>query len=92
MARRILVGLAILTLSTSAALAAQRAHHYYGHHHYRHPMRAYARVAPPAGPVGPGPGWMGGIKQADYTTYLKNLHDSGYDPKNDYKNGIMRTN
>jgi len=55
-------------------------------------MRAYARVAPPAGPVGPGPGWMGGIKQADYTTYLKNLHDSGYDPKNDYKNGIMRTN
>lgn len=142
MAGRILVGLAILTLSTSAALAAQRAHYYghpahytghatgyhatryYGHptrayfHHpvlgpinaysggpaygglayggpayggpvYGGPMNAYA-MAPYPGPVGPG--WMGGIKQSDYEMYLKNLHDSGYDPKNDYNNGIMRTN
>lgn len=89
MTGRIVVGLAILTLSTSAASAAQQAY-YYGHHYYGHPMRAYARVAPPPAPVGPG--WMGGVKQSDYEMYLKNLHDSGYDPKNDYNNGIMRTN
>ena len=90
MAGRILVGLAILTLSTSAALAAQRAHYYHGHHYYGHPMGAYARMAPPPGPVGPG--WMGGVSQNNYEMYIKNLRDSGYDPRNDYNNGVMRTN
>jgi hypothetical protein len=87
MAGRIVVGLAILTLSTSAALAAHRAYH-----SYYHPMNAYARMGPPPGSVGAPPApWMGGISSKDHEMYLKNLHDSGYNPKNDYVNGIMRT-
>jgi hypothetical protein len=36
-------------------------------------------------------GW-GGVNNSDYTTYMKNLHDSGYNPKNNYdSNGILRT-
>lgn len=36
-----------------------------------------------AGNYQPGPGW-GGVSSKDYDTYIKNLHDSGYDPKNDF--------
>lgn len=85
MIEKLLVGLAILALSTSAALAAHRAH-------YRHPMNAYARVvAPPPAAGAPPAAWMGGVSSSDRETYLKNLHDSGYDPRNDYANGLMRT-
>jgi hypothetical protein len=80
MCRSIVVGLAVLALSTSAALAAHRVHH--------HAMNASAPAA-----ANPPPAiWMGGIKSSDHVTYLRNLHDSGYDPKNDYKNGLIRTN
>ena len=50
---------------------------------------AYASMgAPPVGPVG----WQGGMNSSDYTNYMRNLHDSGYDPKNDYNsNGIIST-
>lgn len=48
---------------------------------YAYPMNAYAMSPPPAAV---GPGWMGGIKQSDYDLYMKNLHDSGYNPKDDY--------
>ena len=27
---------------------------------------------------------FGGVSSKDHDTYMKNLHDSGYDPKNDY--------
>jgi hypothetical protein len=69
MTKGLLVSLAILTLSTSAALAAQRTHH-------RDAMNAFAAV--PASPVG----WIGGVSSSDHTMYLRNLHDSGYNPKN----------
>ena len=64
MRRSILVGLslAILTVSTSAGLAARR-------HHHRH----YQMVNPAVGASG-----------SDYAQYMKNLRDSGYDPKKDY--------
>jgi hypothetical protein len=71
MTKGLLVSLAILTLSTSAALAAHRTHHH-------HAMNA--SVATPAPPVG----WMGPMNSGDHTMYLKNLHDSGYDPKNNF--------
>jgi hypothetical protein len=79
MTRSILISLAVLTLSTSAALAAQRIHH-------RHAMNANASVA--ASPVV----WTGGVSSSDHATYVKNLHDSGYDPKNNFNaNGILKT-
>ncbi|CUU19723.1 hypothetical protein CDS [Bradyrhizobium sp.] len=28
-------------------------------------------------------GWAGGMNANDHAMYLKNLHDSGYNPKND---------
>jgi hypothetical protein len=71
MTKGLLVSLAILTLSTSAALAAHRTHH-------RDAMNASAAV--PAPPVG----WTGGVSSSDHTMHLRNLHDSGYSPKNDF--------
>lgn len=81
MCRSIVVGIAILALSTSAALAAHRTHH--------HVMKVSA-AAPAASP--PPAIWMGGMNSNDHATYLKNLRDSGYNPKNDYKDGLIRTN
>ena len=72
MTRSIVVGLAILTLSTSAALAVHRTHHH-------HAMNANA-----AAPATPAPPMMGGVNSNDHATYMKNLHDSGYNPKNDF--------
>ena len=77
MAKSILI-VAILVLSTSAALAAHRTHH-------RHVTNAYVGV--PASPAAP----MGGMSSGNQTQYMKNLHNSGYDPKNDYKNGLLVT-
>jgi hypothetical protein len=80
MTRNIVVSLAILALSTSAALAAQRTLHH-------HAMNAYA-----AAPAAPHPAMsIGGVSSSDHATYLRNLHDSGYNPKNDYVNGVIRT-
>ena len=79
MAKSIITITIILALSTSAALPAHRTHH-------RHVTNAYAGV--PASPVAP----MGGMSSGDQTQYMKNLHDSGYNKKNDYdKNGILIT-
>jgi hypothetical protein len=57
MTKGLLVSLAILTLSTSAALAARRTHH-------RDAMNAFAAV--PAPPVG----WTGGVSSSDHTMHL----------------------
>ena len=79
MTKRILVGLAVLTLSTSAALAAHPTHH-------RHAMNARASVAAP--PVD----GMAGMNSSDHATYIRNLHESGYDPKNNFDSkGILKT-
>ena len=73
MTRSIVVGLAILTLSTSAALAVHRTHPH-------HAMNANATA-----PATPAPSmWTGGVSSSDHATYMKNLHDSGYNPKNDF--------
>jgi hypothetical protein len=79
MTRSILISLAVLTLSTSAALAAHRTHH-------RHAMNAYPSVG--ASPVVS----TGGVTSSDHAMYLQNLHDSGYDPKNNFDaKGILKT-
>jgi hypothetical protein len=99
MTRSILISLAILTLSTSVALAAQRTHH----------SRAvkpnastaamnpspYARPMYPNAFAGGGPSpvvWLGGVSSSDRDQYVKNQRDSGYDRKKDFNpNGTVRT-
>jgi hypothetical protein len=91
MKKSILVSLAILTLSTSSALAWT--HHSRAMHHpkasaaatnpnpYARPMNANA-FAPVGAP---------GVSSKDHDMYMKNLHDSGYDPKNDFAGGKIKT-
>jgi hypothetical protein len=82
MTKSILVSLAILTLSTSAALAAHRTHH---RHAIRPAMNASAGVG--ASPVV----WTGGVSSSDHALYIRNLHDSRYDPKNNFNaNGNVK--
>jgi hypothetical protein len=79
MTKSILVSLAILTLSTSVALAAHRTHH-------RHAMNAYAATGAPAG-AGTGGSpvvWTGGVSNSNHTMYMQNLRESGYDPKKNF--------
>ncbi len=62
--KKILIGLAVLAVSTSGALAAK-------HHHAMKPKAAAAAPAPAA------PMMMGGVSAADKAMYKKNMHDSG---------------
>jgi hypothetical protein len=37
-------------------------------------------------------GWWGGGNSNDRAMYIKNLHDAGYDPKNNFNaNGTIKT-
>lgn len=81
MNKSILVSLAILTLSTSVALAAQRTHHSRAmkHSHAVKP-NASAAATNPTG-VGPSPVGWGGVSSGDRDMYARNQHDSGLDKK-----------
>jgi hypothetical protein len=96
---KILVSLAILTLSTSVALAAQRTHQ-------SRAMKPNASAAatnpnPFARPMNPnafagmGPSPVvgpGGVSSSDRDLHMRNLRDSGYDKKKDFNpNGTIRT-
>ena len=72
MVKSILVSLAVLTLATSAALAAQRAHN-------RQPMNAFASVPAFTPVVGPA-----SVSSSDRALHMRNRRDSGYDSKNDF--------
>ena len=98
MNKSILVSLAILTLSTSAALAAHRTHHRAVNPNasaaatnpspYGSRLNANAFAGTGASPAG----WWGGGNNNDRAMYLKNLHDAGYDPKNNFNaNGTIKT-
>ncbi|WP_210165373.1 hypothetical protein [Bradyrhizobium sp. URHD0069] len=96
---KILVSLAILTLSTSVALAAQRTHH----SRATKPNVSAAAMNPnpsarPMNPnafggVGPSPFvGPGGVSSSDRDMHMRNLRDSGYDKKKDFNsNGTIRT-
>jgi hypothetical protein len=90
MTRSILISLAILTLSTSVALAAQRTHH----SRAVKPNASTAAMNPNAF-AGGGPSpvvWPGSVSSSDRDQYGKNLRDSGYDRKKDFNpNGTVRT-
>jgi hypothetical protein len=90
MTKSILVSLAILTLSTSVALAAQRTQS-----RAMKPSASAAATTPtpfarPAAPnafarMGPSPVvWQGGVSSGDRDLYFRNLRDSGYDKKKDF--------
>ena len=69
-----LISLAVLTLSTSAALAATHPNH------HRNAMNAHARMgAPPPPVIG-----TAGASSGNHAKYMQNLHDSGYNPKSDF--------
>ncbi|WP_407174507.1 hypothetical protein [Bradyrhizobium sp. STM 3562] len=86
------LAITILALSTSAALAAYRTHHHYRPAmSYHRAMGAYGAVGAP-GMGAPPPATMGGVSNSDYTMYMRNLHDSGYNPKNNFNdNGTIKT-
>ena len=85
MNKSILVSLAILTLSTSVALAAQRTHH----SRATKPNASAAAINPNPRPtnanafarVGPSPVVWGGVSSGDRDMYARNQHDSGLDKK-----------
>jgi hypothetical protein len=78
MTRSILISLAILTLSTSVALA--RTHHSRA---MTPNASAAATTSNAFGGAGPSPAvWQGGVSSSDRDMYFRNLHDSGYNPKN----------
>ena len=80
MIKSTLVTLAILTLSASAALAAHRTHH------QSNAMNAFAGAG--ASPVVS----TGGVSSSDRATYIRNLHDAGYDPKKNFDaKGMLKT-
>jgi hypothetical protein len=55
---------------------------------YGRPMNANAFGGPGVSPVG----WWGGVNSNDRALYIKNLHDAGYDPKNNFNaNGNIST-
>jgi hypothetical protein len=98
MTKSILVSLAILTLSTSVALAAQRTQSramkpsasaaVTNPNPYARPMapNAFARMGP-SPVISPG-----GVNSGDRDMHFRNLRDSGYDKKKDFNpNGTIRT-
>ena len=74
MAKSLLAIIAILTLSTFGALAAQRTHH-------RHSSPA---LLPSEGSRGLNAYAVGPGNSNDSAMYIKNLRDSGYNPKNNF--------
>jgi hypothetical protein len=93
MNKNILVGLAILAASTSAASAWTH------HHRAAHPAASTAATTPNRstgamnayGAMGAPPAATPGVSSKEHSERMKSLHDSGYDPKKDLTpNGTMR--
>ena len=76
MAKSILAIITILALSTSGALAAQRTHH---HHASSALLSSKGSRGLNAYAADPG-------NSNDSAVYIKNLGDSGYNPKNSFDN------
>ncbi len=95
MNKTVLVGVAILTLTTSAASALTHRTHHSRTMKPNTPAVAMSR-SPYAGPrayaaAGAPPAAMPGMSSKNQEMYMKNLHDSGYNPKNDFnKDGTIR--
>jgi hypothetical protein len=80
-----ILAITILALTTSGALAA---HH--RHHHQAMNASPVVGALPPIGAPSPVI-WPGAVSSSDHADYVKNLRESGYNPKNDYNtNGTIK--
>ena len=87
------VGAGAAAVGTAAAVAATSPNWGWGGDPYRTGTGYYAGGPYYGGPVrgaraayyggSPSPAW-GGVSSSDHATYMKNLHDSGYNPKNNF--------
>jgi hypothetical protein len=77
MAKCILVGLAVLTFATSAALAATDETNTTATTTAHHRRAAKPAAAAPASPVAAASPSFWGVSAADHELYIKNQHDSG---------------
>ena len=85
MTKLIVITIAVASLSTTA-LAGTRAA---GHKTHRQAVMAVDAGAGP-GLLNANTGFNGNGNASDRAMYLRNLRDSGYDPKNDYNsNGLL---
>jgi hypothetical protein len=81
-----ILAITILALTTPGAMAAH-------HRHHHQAMNASPVVDAPA-PIGaPSPViWPGAVSSSDHADHVKNLRESGYNPKNDFNtNGTVKT-
>jgi len=77
-----ILAITILALTTSGALAA---HH--RHHHQAMNASPVVGAPPPPSPVI----WPGAVSSSDHADYVKNLRESGYNPKSDFNtNGTIK--
>jgi hypothetical protein len=79
---RVLILAAAATLVvTGAAMARESVHHHVTHHHYHNATAPVAEGSAPADTL------------SAHDTYMKNLHDSGYNPHGDHDTyGNMKQN
>ena len=77
-----ILAITILALTTSGASAAH-------HRHHHQAMNASPVVG---APLPPSPViWPGAVSSSDHADYVKNLRESGYNPKNDFNtNGTVK--
>jgi hypothetical protein len=83
-----ILAITILALTTSGALAAHR-----HHHQAMNAMNASSVVGAAPSLIGaPSPDiWPGAVSSSNHADYVKNLRESGYNPKNDYNsNGTVK--
>jgi hypothetical protein len=74
-----ILAITILALTTSGALAAH-------HRHHHQAMNASPVVGAPPPVI-----WQGAVSSSDHADYVKNLRESGYNPKNDFNaNGTVK--
>jgi hypothetical protein len=74
-----ILAITILALTTSGALAAH-------HRHHHQVMNASPVVGAPPPVI-----WPGAVSSSDRADYVKNLRESGYNPKNDFNtNGTIK--
>src|SRR6266851_4702825 len=80
-----ILAITILALTTSGALAAH-------HRHHHQAMNASPVVGAPPLIGAPSPViWPGAVSSSNRADYVKNLRESGYNPKNDYNtNGTIK--
>ena len=79
--RLLILAAAATLVVTGAAMARESVHHHVTHHHSHNASAPIAEGSAPADTLGA------------HDTYMKNLHDSGYNPHGDIDaNGNIRQN